>query len=248
LNLLDLVFDHHTWKSDDITGLRVSLSSLRDREDKFHAVAVIAESDINEAKLRIYGGLSRSTVAYYFNEQMQGLLSRWALVAMLSGHERHLNAVRDSATLHSGRRQKPLELLKKLGTLVSQSADIAAVVSELKEFARDQVSFLHEVRSFNPCDPKYQNNDVTLGGVLRKQIATRVEWLEQTDRSVRDLLIQYGNILGAQENIRVQQQIGRLTIFIAILTVTAVWLAAENSKHLADAVNWISSFLGGNPS
>jgi hypothetical protein len=245
LHLLDLYFDMDAWKSDDIAGLRFSMSSPRDRADRFHAVAAIAEGDLSEDKLRVYGGLNRPSVAYYFNEQIQALLSRWALLAMLSGYERHLNAVRDSATLRSGGRLAPLGLLQTLRTLILQSVDISAVATELKDFARQRGFFAHEVSAFKPCDARYyENKDVTLGEVLRAHIEGRVGWLERADRSVRDLLSQYGNILGAQENIRVQQQIGRLTIFIAVLTVAAVWLAAENSKHLTAAINWVSGFLG----
>jgi hypothetical protein len=227
------------------------MSRPRDREDGFHAIATIAEGDLDEAKLSSYGGPNRSSVAYYFNEQIQALLTRWALLAMISGYERHLNAVRDSATLRTGARLAPLGLLQKLRTLILQSADISAVASELKDFTRQYGSFLHEVRTFNPCDVQwYTNKNVTLGEILRAHVERRVAWLEKADRSVRDLLSQYGNILGAQENIRAQQQIGRLTILIAILTLfiviltfAAVWLADENSKHMTAFINWVSGLL-----
>jgi hypothetical protein len=240
LRLLDLDIDIDAWMSADDPGLHFSLRVGHDHENEFHTIAAIAEGNLSEVKLHSYGGLDRPSVAYYFNEEMQALLSRWALLALLAGYERHLNAVRDSETLLSPGRHAPLTLLHQLRTFISQSADIRAVASELGEFAQRPGSFFNEVRSFKPCNIDwYKNAEITLGHVLRERIKSSSAWLERSDRSVRDLLTQYGTILSAQENLRIQRQVGRLTILMTILTVIAAWTGAENSKSFSTLMTWL---------
>ena len=61
---------------------------------------------------------------------------------------------------------------------------------------------------------------------MREQIGERSEWLRNIDRTVRDLLIQYGTILGTRENINLQSRIGRLTWVLIGLTILIIMLTA----------------------
>lgn len=135
--------------------------------------------------------------------------------------------VRDSATFKPAHKHNPIRLLETLGNLISKSADIASVSSALARLADEKSSFLYEVETFKPARPEYfKENDATLGDVLRENIGARALSLERTDRAVRDLLSQYGAILGARENIKLQRSVGRLTWFMVFLTIAILGLTA----------------------
>ena len=124
-------------------------------------------------------------------------------------------------------------MLETLGKLISQSVDIAAVSSELGRFTNESHSFDYRVETFKPCHPRfYGNKNTALTKILRETIGERAAWLGNTDRSVRDLIVQYGTAVGARESIRVQNSVRWLTwinialaLLIAILTATMAYRA-----------------------
>ncbi len=72
----------------------------------------------------------------------------------------------------------------------------------------------------------YRNKETTLIEKIRKHTAERAEWLRNIDRSVRDILIQYGTTIGARENIKLQKRMSRLTVVILTLTIVIAILTA----------------------
>lgn len=232
LQLLDMDYDSDAWESTDMAGLKFAWPMLRDRENRFHAIIATNEGDIDQEKLRAYGGADdRLSYVAYVDEHVNDLLSRWSLLAVLSGFERHLNATRDSATLRPDGRQKPVGLLEALGALISQSGDISAASSDLSHFAKHEGMFTHEVATFKPCNSLlYRDQSTELGKILRQTIAERSVWIHSADRSIRDLMIHYGSIVGAWENIRLQKSLKWLTVVITILTAVMAYSTFRDSS------------------
>jgi hypothetical protein len=131
LHILEIDHDWDAWAYRAAPGLKFAWPVLRDEENWFHAIVAARENDFSDDDTHIYGGTGRSSCTAYVDRCLKGLLSRWALLAVLSGFERHLNAIRDSATFRPDHRRKPLILLETLGGDLSQSVDIAAVSAEL---------------------------------------------------------------------------------------------------------------------
>ena len=241
LRLLDIDNDIHAWEAHRLPSLRFAWPILRDEKSRFHAVVAAKEDAFSAEKLRTYGGGGRPSCVVYVDGLVNGLLSRWALLGMLFGFERHLNNIRDSATFKPAQRERPILLLTELSGHVSQSVDIAAASAELRHFAEQKVSFEHELETFKPSDPRfYLDKGITLSQRLRKQIEDRSGWLENLDHSVRDLLIQYGTILGAREAIKLQKRMGKLTWVMVILTIfiVAVTALTAYSAVKASKVSW----------
>ena len=71
---------------------------------------------------------------------------------------------------------------------------------------------------------------------LCSAIEERATWLQKTDQSLRDHLTQYGSLLGAKENVRLQRTIRFLTwshLDIDTINSGFVWVRATNTKILA---------------
>ena len=216
LRILDIDDDLYVWRAEELRGLKFSWPLPSDRH-RFHAVIAAREDDFSNETLQ------HCSLVFYVDEFVKGTLSRWALAGLLSGFERYLNNVRDSADFKSNDKVKPLHLLKDLGSYVSKSVDISAVSAELQRFAKNEGLFKHDINIFYLCDPAlYRNEETSLSEALRQQIAERAEWLRNIDRSVRDILIQYGTTLGVRENIKLQKNMAYLTRVILALTIVIV--------------------------
>ena len=226
LSILNISNDFYAWNSKELRGMKFVWPLSDDIHSRFHSVIVAREADFSEDIMRHYGGTNRGPIASYVNQFMQGLLSRWALAALLSGFESYLNNMRDSTDFKPNDKVKPLRLLENLAHHITQSVDISAVSAELQNFAAPKGRwFTHNVNVFYPCNPDlWRNEEIVLTEVIRQQIAGRAGWLRNVDRSVRDILIQYGTVLGARENIKLQKRMAYLTWVILALTIVIVIL------------------------
>lgn len=227
LRILSIDYNLDAWQAAELPGLKFVWPLTRDREKRFHAVLTCREDAVSDDTLQTYGGGGRTSFTIYIDRHVNGLLSRWGLLGLLAGYERHLNSTRDSATFGSAQRAKVLRQLELLRGHVAQSVDIAATAADLKHLSEQKRSFLYEVDTFKPCDPEfYSDTDITLGEALRSDIGERSAWLREMDWSVRDLLIEYGTALSARENIKVQGRMVVLTWVITGLTIVITVLTA----------------------
>lgn len=241
LSLLDMDNDWDAWVADAPPGLKFAWPLLRDEKNRFHAVIAAREDAFLNEDLRAYGGDNRNSYVLYVDSCVSRLLSCWALLCALSGFERRLNNLRDSSTFKPAQLEKPLPLLRELIGHVSQSVDIATVSTELKHFAGQNLFFDRDIGIYRPSNPSfYHDKDITLSSVLRENIEERSIRLEILDRSIRDLLIQYGGVIGTHENINLQKRMSNLTRAMLILTiiVTGLTMVSVYISIKTDNIAW----------
>lgn len=244
LSILDMEFDIDSWFCSDMPGLKFTWPLRREKESRYHSILAIGENEFQDEKLKSWGGNNRSAQNNYVDHMIKGLLSRWAILPMLAGYAKHINAVRDSAMLRPKPGQDPLKTLQTLGGHVSYNVDIAAVTSELIFYANERVLFEHEIETFKPCNTRRnQAKQFTIAKGLAFQINEQAAWLQKTDQSLRDHLTQYGSLLGATENIRVQRKLGIFTILIMFLTVIMVWDDVKRSQLISGIWERLSQLI-----
>ncbi|HKX07482.1 MAG TPA: hypothetical protein VJN67_04780 [Stellaceae bacterium] len=226
LHILDMRDAYEIWRSEDVDGLKFAWPLLRSSDnDVFHSVLVSKEDAFADEQIKAYGSTIRSRLFGFIDARIKGLLSRWALVSLITSLERGLNRVRDSGVFQQSQKRNLLPLLNAVSSLVSRGVNIAAVASELSSFANRPSSFLYEVHPFRAVDEKlYGGRKIALGERLREETTTRAGALGKLDKSVRDLMVQYSGVLAARENIKLQKSLGRLTWVLVILTIAVVLL------------------------
>ena len=226
LRILGLLQDFDAWRSTKIPGLKFRVPREGERSHRYHSILAVKESAFVDAIPDGYGSKGRSAGIGHMDMIMPDLLVVWAILPLLAGYTQHMRKVRDSAILRPGKRQNSIDLLETLGGHVSYSVDIASVASELAAITRDRFPLVHLTEPFEPCHGgSYQK------GPLQKNllfaIGERASWLQKTDKAIRDHLTQYGSLLGATENVRVQKKISNLTwilIFFGIATLLTPWI------------------------
>ena len=231
LSILDMHSTFNAWRSVDIPYLKFSEVQTRNRAPRYHSILAVRESDLDS---------DRSARIHSIDEQIPHLLSRWAILPLIEGYSQHLNAIRDSALFRSKSRQNSVKILKTLSHHVSYSVDIAAVTADLISYTQQPSSFSLDLGTFKPCDEHRYEPDHTLTKGLCSAIEESATWLQKTDQSLRDHLTQYGSLLGAKENVRLQRTIRFLTWVILILTLLTVVLSwSELQKLWSVTSQWV---------
>ena len=225
LSILDMHSTFNAWRSENTPGLKFTDSQTKDRGPRYHSILAIKKSDSD-----------KSVLIKHIDRQIQHLLSRWAIFPLLVGYSQHLNAIRDS--FRSKTRQNSVKTLQTLSHHVSYSVDIAAVTAELISYTQNHSWFGLNLGTFKPCNEKSSgSDDHTLTKGLCSAIEERATWLQKTDQSLRDHLTQYGSLLGAKENVRLQRTIRFLTGIILILTLVLSW--PELQKFWPEISQWL---------
>jgi hypothetical protein len=114
--------------------------------------------------------------------------------------------------------------MRELRKSVADSVDIASITPELIEFPEEPL-FAHGSGCFEHLS--YRRRDGSgyrLDHYLAAEVKTRAKRLQAADRAVKELLLHHGNLVSAEENIRLQSQMGWLTIVMLALTVVTTVL------------------------
>ena len=246
LRILDIHDDYAAWQSDSLNGLKFVWPLASERDVSNHAAMVARVEDFTDEILQTYGGKNRYSLVNYVNDSVGDLLSRWAIVGMLTGYVRYLNTIRDSFMFDPKHRTMPVQLLEDLSSHLSQSVDIGAVTNELKEMAEKNWLFERGTNDFYACyHPMTQVDKTMLKKALETHIREQSEWIHNIDRFFRDIFIQYGAALGTRENIKLQKRINRLTWVIVLLTIMIMFLTTITTLTSIETGNllWLTPDL-----
>jgi hypothetical protein len=221
LDILDVRRDFDCWVAEELPGLKFGWPLTRSR-DRFHSVLTINENDLTQYDLTAYGGSNPLAYVAFIDLEIKTFMTRWGCRQLLEILERRLNRIRDAQSFRSPRRD-PIKLLRDLRTVVADSIDVAVIAPELTNFAKSDGMFEYEMPNFQSTHKNATRSPVHLTKALRVAITRISERLASTDRTVKDLLIQQGNLVGASENIKLQRRIRFLTIVLTLLTLVLAY-------------------------
>ena len=244
LRSLGLDFPDGVWASTDIPGLKLSLRDWVGSSPQYHSILSMKESALSDERLKNAWGWSGRDARILFIDDFlkEGwLLHISALLLMLEGYGNHLRDIRDSAILRRGSRQNSVTTLDKLASNVSFSIDIDAVTSELQSFTEPESRKRLRLPTFEPIESQLYPEGYTLAESLCSAIAKRASWIQKMDRSLRDHGTQYGALVGAMENVRLQKQIKYFTIALTALTIVLLLETPGVQNFLKELYRWLQS-------
>ena len=245
LRLLGLDFSDDVWTCKDIPGLKFSLRDWAGRSPQYHSILSMTERSLSDEYLQEAWNWSgrRARILFIDDFLREGwLLQTSALLLMLEGYGNHLRAIRDSAPLKRGTRRNSVTVLDNLASNVSFSIDIDAVTSELQSFSEPESRVRLRLPTFEPTESQWYPEGYTLAESLCSAIAKRASWIQKMDRSLRDHGTQYGALVSAMENVRLQRQIKRFTIALTVLTIVLLSEAPGVQNILKTLYGWLQRF------
>ena len=252
LSLLGVGHDWNAWEYSNVTGLRFGFHDPAGQGPRHYATLAINLMDWCEVNPNPHGQDVRSSLLHSVNLPIQELMSVWAMVPLLQGFAENLIHIQNTTSFRDGGSQKHIEVLRNLTDHVTGLSDISAVSADLAEGDRDGYRPSIWGGPFIPVRPERYQSGTTLNIVLWSSVLERAKWLRSADRNIRDRLSQIGALVGAWENVRLQNKISTLTRVILIVTVLALgatifgtmwedWFAAiatQFTEHLGEA--WAS--------
>ena len=239
LRVLGMDHDFDVWKSTGVPGLKLKMPRSIERHLQYHSILAVNEARHKSALPDYYHSSSKETRITHVGQRISSLLTLWAVLPVLEGYTRHLNEVRESKVLEAQTHHAPANVLDRLVENLAYSVDIAAVTSELKMYSEENFPLIHEVERFEPCDSQFYEPGTDLRKHLEFVISKQVDWLQRTDASVRDHLTQYGTLLGATENVRVQGTIKHLTWVLVGLTIVFLFTGVVPEELKQDLLSWV---------
>ena len=243
LQLLDLDSNIGVWASVELPSLKFSLSLRRPGAPQYHSVFAIKTEDhddkeINDSKSCSHG---RADIVFVNNVVVNGLLGRWAFLPMLEGFGKHLSAALQSPVLKPGFVKDSVIELSELAQHVSYSIETNAIANEVLFLSDNQFLVGKRLDAFVPTTESFFPDGFTLEDHLGSLIAERVAWIQRIDSSLRAYGTQYGALVGAMENVRLQRQIKYFTIVLTILTIVLLLEALGVQSLLQELRSWLQN-------
>ena len=217
LEILGLRREFDVWESSGLPGLKLKMPNRVGLYPQYHLLLAINESQQKKGMPSYYSSDSRESRIAAVDRPISNLLSFWSIRPMLEGYTQHLSEVRDLAILSPKGSHSSAEILEGVRGDVAFSVDIAAVTSELAMNLEDRVPMVSEIERFEPSDSEFYEPGTLLSQHLEFVVGRQATWLQRTDESLRNQLAQYGSLVGAEENVRLQGKITFLTWVLLLL-------------------------------
>lgn len=223
--------NYGVWSYGDTPDLKLRLPTSRERDPEYHSILAMREPPSPEGSSDRPSDNDRSAKLDRLNLAIPNWLSVWAILPLLEEYTQHIRKIRDSTTLRPRKRQNSLRILENLGSHVSYSVDIVAVADELASDSAIPFHLLDVSGQFEPAE-EGPLQEGSLAASLTYMIRDRANCLQRTDAALRDQLTQYGSLVGATENVRVQKKLNCLTwvlVFFGLATLGISVLALSQS-------------------
>ena len=143
------------------------------------------------------------------------MLRVWAMLPLME----HLT--REVATTSVPFDEGPERTLDMLRRGMLSRMDVAALSNELADEAREK-RWLYEDASQFVRDPSRGDDDENLAKLLSYRVRNQAIWLKEADGAARQNAAEYGTLLAAAENIRLQRSLKRYTIALTFLGIAAI--------------------------
>jgi hypothetical protein len=218
---LDLGSVSAHWGSADWPGLTFVYPNNHMWSEKRHSVIYVERSDLKSVDNAMYGGDSDEAYLTRLSTDLPGFIVHWAICALLRLYQVDLGEMRDGASVSAQSRDAAVAI-RRLQRVISSSMDVSLFAAELPSAFQHShwvsTDFVRQEDAQSPLSLVDASTHLSLE--LVNQLST-------SDKAIRDLLVQQGNLINAMEALESQRKMSRLSgamtwLTIAILVLTAV--------------------------
>lgn len=245
---LDMHTDFHSWASREIPGLKFRMTSHSsvERNSTCHSVLAIRESDLIDAMPATgWSRESRWSRVAYLDMTLMEMLYMSAVFSILAGYTQYINSIFGSSEFRGLAQRHPSRMLSVLEKYVLFSSDLLAVAADLVD-SEQRFQWLRPSGDFiRHFDLGEDSEVVNMSKEFAVALAREAKWIQDRDQAIRDHLAQYAAVLGASENVRLQNRLGCLTLVLVFLTIALIILAIVElplEQWLSSVERWIPRF------
>ncbi|WP_297799100.1 hypothetical protein [uncultured Brevundimonas sp.] len=206
------------WRREAEAGGVLVFPSRSTLERSKHAFLFLNSADISEASLRSYG-TAKTDIAYSLKDELEEIVLSWGLQALLSAMQEKLSLVRDNQ-LGLGRIGAQ-RAIKRMQAMNIKNADLQSICGELQTATRSRFhrdSYIY--RGGNWAGKEARDDLLAWFWIAAGKLAKR---LALFDRDIRALSQHQGNLIVAEQNLRLQSLVGRITVVALILALISAY-------------------------
>ena len=214
---LGLQDDFNVWRSANTPKLKVKLRLSMNRDPINHAVAAIKEEIplwSNQSQEN-----SKSSRIAYLDLLLPYLLLALGTQDLLEGFHSRIREIRQLTISQDERREVSTKVLQALRDHLSGCANVSAIASELAADSKKRIPASVLLEPFESCPWGVTQKPVSLNSAMKSAIGDSATRLHSAVQSTGDQITQFGSLLGAAENIRIQRKISVLTRVLVMLTI-----------------------------
>lgn len=217
-------FYRDAWTSGEYAALRAAFDSF-EGNSRYHTLFELTAEDLDDESLKYRGERGRGAYVGIVHEQITGILSYYAIYALLVEAAKAVRVSRES--LEVGRRggasKGVLESIRQAFRIFS---GLTSAIDDLVEYASEQSHYDHYAEDFTKKGTgKYSEQTYHLKDSLRQRTLQLGQRLAKDEAAARELFDQLASIVSIQESIRSQRRMEILT-YIAIFLALASLLVA----------------------
>lgn len=206
------------WDSCDLPGLNFAHPVSHEESHKGHSVLHVERSDLKAIDNAVYGGDSDDAYLNRLSMELPGFFCQWGISSLLRIYQEELSVLRDGASSSTLSGDATRAMRRLLG-VTSNSIDVSLLVAELPNAFKNAL--------WNDCDFLLREDGLAPLSFTAASTQWSMELLEQlgtSDRTIRDLLVQQGNLINALESVASQRTMSRLTVALTVLTIAILIL------------------------
>jgi hypothetical protein len=218
------------YEGSTLPGVRLGLPSPFDEDQLALVLGAKKDEMPSEEDFQMYGGRDRSGISHWLYDYAEGLMSVWALNAMLRAYERRLAGLRDGVgEIDVQDPEGAAEKVQRAQTqLIGLSTDLLPLTSELTDLCEKEKYFLELVPEFESLI-EYPWGRLKFGEVYREDLSRRAARAQELEGELREVVMTVGSVVGAisqerssRANLRLQGRLTFLTWVLVFLTVVLV--------------------------
>lgn len=211
------------YEGSTLSGLRLGLPSPSDKDRLALVLAAKRDEMPSDEYFRSYGGKNRSGMTLWLRQDAEGLMSVWALNAMLRVYERRLAELRDSIGEIDVQdtRVAAQKVQRAQSRLVLLSTDLLPLTSEVIDLCEKEEYFKYLAPRFESL-VEYRSSRLEFAAVYREDLLRRAKRTRELEVELRQVVMTVGSVVGAISQERSSRRLNYLTWALVLLTVVLV--------------------------
>lgn len=221
------------WKSTEHQSLLFATHESPN-EDLSHIVITLPTEGISADAVKHYGGREQYAFVAFVHDRLDGILVRFAVVALLNSFRRTLMQTRDKLRTASPRKRRVLQSLDYIQDFFSASLQVPSIVGELASTTKDKHAYQWSCDGFAEAEPFRDEPPAKLYERLSAHTNALANRMLQDDRTTRDSFKQISEVVTARESVKAQRRMELLTVAATGVAALSLWIALPPVKEWRD--------------
>ena len=215
---------HSAWKNTEHQSLMFATQDTTN-EEVSHLVITLPEEGIAEDAVKHYGGRNQPAFVAFVHGHLDGILVRFAIIALLNSFRRTLMQTRDKLRVASPRKRRVLKSLDYIQNFFSASLQVPSIVGEVAGATKSPLSYRWSCDGFVEVMPFRDEPPAQLYERLSTHTNSLANRLLNDDRTTRESFKQISEVVVARESVKAQRRMELLTVVAIAVAALSLWIA-----------------------